>query len=448
MFRKILIANRGEIAVRIIRTAREMGIKTVAVYSSSDKESMHVLLSDEAVCIGPAVPSKSYLSPIPIISAASLTGCEALHPGYGFLSENASFAENVAKCGIQFIGPQAEHIRLMGDKIRARQYAASLNIPVIPGTEGKIQSIAQAAEVASSIGYPVLIKAAGGGGGRGMRIIHREQDLPYLFEQTQKEVLSAFGNGDVYLEKYLLSPRHIEVQILGDGNGNVIHLGLRECSIQRRHQKIIEETQPVNLSKILYQKITASSLRLAEEMKYLGVGTLEFLVDSEAYYFIEMNTRIQVEHPITEMITRHDLIRDQIMTAYHRSLKEIDTYVTFDGHAIECRINAEHAETFMPSVGTINGLFLPGGPGVRVDTFLYDQYKVLPHYDSLLGKIICWDRTRFLCIEKMKRALKETIIRGISTNVDLHRKIMETSDFVNGTYDTQFIKKHFDQNSR
>lgn len=441
MLKKILIANRGEIAVRIIRSAKELGIKTVVAYSTSDKESMPVLLSDEAVCIGPAAPSKSYLNPVSLISAATLMGCDAIHPGYGFLSENAQFSDLVHQCGLTFIGPKTNHIKLMGDKVAARELAKHSDIPTTPGSEGVVESPESAQKIAEKIGYPVLLKAAGGGGGRGMKVVPSMSQMESLFLQTKKEALHGFGNGDIYIEKFLLHPRHIEVQILGDGHGNIRQYGLRECSIQRRHQKILEEAPPSNLSSGLRDTIIEASTRLTQSMQYVGLGTLEFLVEGNQFYFMEMNTRIQVEHPVSECIFKTDLVKEQILVAFHNSFDTLDPMSPMEGHAMECRINAEHPETFLPSVGTINGLHLPGGPGVRVDTFIYDQYRVLPHYDSLLAKVICYDKTRKACIDKMKRALQETIIRGIATNTALHLKILDHPDFLAGKYDTHFLNK-------
>jgi acetyl-CoA carboxylase, biotin carboxylase subunit len=439
MFKKILIANRGEIAIRIIRAAHELGIQTVAVYSVSDKESLHVLLSDEAVCIGPAAPSKSYLNPVALITAATLMNCDAIHPGYGFLSENADFADMIGQCGLTFIGPKTDDIKLMGDKVAARTLAIQCKVPTTPGSSGAVTSVGEAKTIAEKIGYPVLIKAAGGGGGRGMKVVPTHTEMEALFLQTKKEALHGFGNDTVYIEKFLSNPRHIEVQVLGDGNGNIRTYGLRECSIQRRHQKVLEEAPPTNLSDATKAKMIDASLQLTQSLKYVGVGTIEFLVDGDAFYFIEMNTRIQVEHPVTEMIFHIDLLKEQIQVAFARTFDNLSPQSQESGHSIECRINAEHPDTFLPSVGSINGLHFPGGPGVRVDTFIYDQYKVLPHYDSLLAKIICYDKNRLDCIKKMTRALNECIIRGIYTNIPLHLRILKHPDFIRGNYSTHFL---------
>jgi acetyl-CoA carboxylase biotin carboxylase subunit len=439
MFRKVLIANRGEIACRIIWACQELGIRTVAVFSEADREALHVQLADQAVCIGPPPSNRSYLNIPAIISAAEITDADAIHPGYGFLSENAYFAEVCEACGIKFIGPSSSVIRLMGDKVRAREAMKALGVPVLPGSEGVVRSVEDAQTVIERIGLPVILKAAAGGGGRGMRIVRSLQELPAAFQTAQSEAEAAFKSGDLYIEKYLERPRHIEIQILADEQGHVVHLGERECSIQRRYQKLIEEAPSVALTPELRAEMGAMAARAAREIGYTSAGTMEFLFDGEQYYFMEMNTRIQVEHPVTEMITNVDLVREQILIAAGEPLSFRQEEIIFSGHALECRVNAEDPETFMPSPGTITAITVPGGPGVRVDTAIYPGYTVPPYYDSLIAKLIVRDRNRERAIAKMRRALEGFIIEGIKTNIPMHQKIVQDPDFVAGRLSTHFM---------
>lgn len=446
MIEKVLVANRGEIAVRIIRACREMGIETVAVYSTADEEALHVELADEAVCIGSPLPKNSYLNIENIISAAVLTGCDALHPGFGFLSENAKFADICTNCGIKFIGPNADMIAMMGDKSKAREMMIAAGVPVVPGSEGKIEHIEDAKLLAEEMGYPVILKASAGGGGRGMRIVRKASELKEAFEAASSEALSAFGDGSMYLEKYIENPRHIEFQILGDCFGNVIHLGERDCSLQRRHQKVMEEAPSPFLSQALREEMGKVAIKAAKAVGYQNAGTIEFIVDREGrYYFIEMNTRIQVEHPITEMVTGVDLIKEQIQIASGKPLSLTQKQVKIKGHAIECRINAENPERdFRPSAGTINALYLPGGRGVRVDSALYEGYRVPPQYDSMLAKVITYGETREEAIAVMKRALGEVSIEGIETNIYFEYQLLNHPDFVEGKFDTGFIETNLE----
>ena len=446
MIEKVLVANRGEIAVRIIRACREMGIETVAVYSTADEEALHVELADEAVCIGSPLPKNSYLNIENIISAAVLTGCDALHPGFGFLSENAKFADICTNCGIKFIGPNADMIAMMGDKSKAREIMIAAGVPVVPGSEGKIEHIEDAKLLAEEMGYPVILKASAGGGGRGMRIVRKASEIKEDFEAASSEALGAFGDGSMYLEKYIENPRHIEFQILGDCFGNVIHLGERDCSLQRRHQKVMEEAPSPFLSKALREEMGKVAIKAAKAVGYQNAGTIEFIVDREGkYYFIEMNTRIQVEHPITEMVTGVDLIKEQIQIASGKPLSLAQKQVKIKGHAIECRINAENPEReFRPSAGTINALYLPGGRGVRVDSALYEGYRVPPQYDSMLAKVITYGETREEAIAVMKRALGEVSIEGIETNIYFEYQLLNHPDFVEGKFDTGFIETNLE----
>lgn len=446
MIEKVLVANRGEIAVRIIRACREMGIETVAVYSTADEEALHVELADEAVCIGSPLPKNSYLNIENIISAAVLTGCDALHPGFGFLSENAKFADICTNCGIKFIGPNADMIAMMGDKSKAREMMIAAGVPVVPGSEGKIEHIEDAKSLAEEMGYPVILKASAGGGGRGMRIVRKASDIKEAFEAASSEALSAFGDGSMYLEKYIENPRHIEFQILGDCFGNVIHLGERDCSLQRRHQKVMEEAPSPFLSKALREEMGKVAIKAAKAVGYQNAGTIEFIVDRKGtFYFIEMNTRIQVEHPITEMVTGVDLIKEQIQIASGKPLSLTQKQVKIKGHAIECRINAENPERdFRPSSGTINALYLPGGRGVRVDSALYEGYRVPPQYDSMLAKVIAYGETREEAIAVMKRALGEVSIEGIETNIYFEYQLLNHPDFVEGKFDTGFIETNLE----
>jgi acetyl-CoA carboxylase biotin carboxylase subunit len=442
MFYKILIANRGEIALRIIRACKELGIKTVAVYSTADSNSLHVKLADESVCIGPASSLQSYLNINAIISAAELTDAEAIHPGYGFLAENAAFAEICENCGITFIGPSSESMRLMGDKISARQAMIRENVPILPGTKDAVQDVNEAIKIAKKIGFPVIIKASAGGGGRGMKIVHSPAALPNAFATARAEAQAGFGNPEVYIEKYCQQPRHVEIQILGDKHGNVIHLGERDCSIQRRHQKLIEESPCTALTSELRAEMGNAAVRAAKSVNYNSAGTIEFLLDSDnKFYFMEMNTRIQVEHPVTEMVTGIDIIREQIRSAAGLKLRHKQSDIKITGHAIECRINAEDPFKFTPCPGKITSYHTPGGLGVRVDSFVYDQYTVLPHYDSLISKLIVHADTREDAIRRMIRALDEYIIEGIKTTIPFHRRILSNKDFIEGNLDTGFLER-------
>ncbi|MBW4056316.1 MAG: acetyl-CoA carboxylase biotin carboxylase subunit [Proteobacteria bacterium] len=442
MFHKVLIANRGEIAVRIIRACKELGIKTVAVYSQADIHSLHVKLADESVCIGPAPSALSYLNINAIISAAELTDAEAIHPGYGFLSENANFAEICEKCGITFIGPTAESMRIMGDKISARQAVIKQGVPILPGTKEGVHSVEEAIKVSKEIGFPVIIKATAGGGGRGMKIVHSQAALPNAFATARAEAQSGFGNPEVYIERYCEKPRHVEIQILGDKHGNVIHLGERDCSIQRRHQKLIEEAPSTVVTPEIRKAMGDAAVRAAAAVGYNSAGTVEFLVDKQNnFYFMEMNTRIQVEHPVTEMITGVDLVREQIRSAAGIPLRFKQEDIQIRGHAIECRINAEDPFKFTPCPGKITAYHPPGGFGVRVDSFVYDQYTVLPHYDSLIGKLIVHADTREEAIKRMARALDEFRIEGIKTTIFFHKRIMALKDFIEGDIDTSFLER-------
>ncbi len=442
---KILIANRGEIALRILHTCEEMGIPTVAVHSTIDRNALHVQLADESVCIGPPQSSKSYLN-IPNIIAAALTrNATAIHPGYGFLAENARFAEICADHQITFIGPSAKAILAMGDKSTAKKTMQKAGVPTVPGSEGLLSSQEEAKAIARQIGYPVIIKATAGGGGRGMRLVRDETELSRLYQAAQGEAEAAFGNGGVYLEKFIECPRHIEFQILADGHGNVIHLGERDCSIQRRHQKLLEEAPSAVLTPKLRQKMGNAAVLAAKSIKYLGAGTVEFLLDnSGSFYFMEMNTRIQVEHPVTEMITGLDLIKEQIRIAQGEKLQLTQKMVNLRGHAIECRINAEDPEhNFRPNPGRISAYLPPGGPGVRMDSHVYTDYEIPPYYDSLIGKLVVWGPDRDTAINRMKRALRECAITGVPTTINFHQKILETPAFLEGNVYTNFIQEHF-----
>ena len=442
MFDKVLIANRGEIALRIHRACKEMGISTVAVHSTADSEAMHVRLADESVCIGPPPAAKSYLHIPSIIAAAEITGAQAIHPGYGFLSENAKFAEIVTQHGMTFIGPTAEHIRLMGDKIAAKQAAIDTGMPVVPGSDGGIKDEADAKENGKRIGYPVLIKAAAGGGGRGMKVARSEDEVVEAYNTARSEAKAAFGNDEVYMEKYLTHPRHIEIQIVADGHGNVIHLGERDCSLQRRHQKVLEEAPSPALNaedRARIGQITADAIK---KLGYLGVGTVEYLFEDGEFYFIEMNTRLQVEHPVTEMITGIDLVREQIRIADGAQLSVRQENVRFNGHAIECRVNAENPATFRPSPGKITGYHPPGGLGVRLDSAIYAGYSIPPNYDSLIGKLIVHGRDRSECLMRLRRALNEMVITGVETTLPLFRDLMNEPDVINGDYSIHWLEKN------
>ena len=441
MFDKILIANRGEIALRVLRAAKELGIATVAVHSTADADAMHVKLADESVCIGPPPARDSYLNIPALLSACEITGADAIHPGYGFLSENARFAEILAEHDIAFIGPKAEHIRVMGDKIAAKKTARALGIPCVPGSEGGVTDDAEAARIAADIGFPVLVKAAAGGGGRGMKVAHRAADLSDALATARAEAKAAFGDDAVYLEKYLEKPRHIEIQVLGDGQGNAIHLGERDCSLQRRHQKVWEEGFSPALSdgqRMEVGNVVAEAMR---RLGYLGVGTVEFLYEKGQFYFIEMNTRIQVEHPVTEMITGIDLVNEQIRIAAGSALGLTQADVRFSGHAIECRVNAENPTTFRPSPGRIAYYHPPGGLGVRVDSAAYQGYAIPPNYDSLVGKLIVHGRTRTEALMRLRRALDEFIIDGIETTLPLFRRLVRNADVQAGDYDIHWLER-------
>lgn len=442
MFDKIVIANRGEIALRILRACRELGIRTVAVHSEADRNQQHVLLADETVCIGPAPSAQSYLNMPAIISAAEVTDAEAIHPGYGFLSENADFAERVEQSGFVFIGPRPETIRLMGDKVSAIRAMKEAGVPCVPGSGGPLDDDKETnLRLAREIGYPVLIKAAAGGGGRGMRVVHSDATLIQSIGLTRGEALAAFGDERVYMEKYLAHPRHIEFQVLADEHGNAIHLGERDCSMQRRHQKIIEEAPAPGISQSQRQEMGALCIEACRRIGYRGVGTFEFLYDDGRFYFIEMNTRIQVEHPVTELITGVDLIAQQIAVAAGETLRYRQEDIRFYGHAIECRINAEDPKTFAPSPGQVSHYHPPGGPGIRMDSHLYSGYTVPPHYDSLLGKLLAFGDTRDKAIARMVTALDELVVEGIKTNAPLHRELMEDAAFRAGGTDIHYLEK-------
>jgi acetyl-CoA carboxylase biotin carboxylase subunit len=440
MFDKVLIANRGEIALRVLRACKELGIATVAVHSTADSDAMHVRLADESVCIGPPPARESYLNIPALIAACEITGADAVHPGYGFLAENARFAEVLAHHDITFIGPSANHIRTMGDKIEAKRTAKRLGIPCVPGSEGGITDDDEAKRVAADIGYPVLIKAAAGGGGRGMKVARTEDDLVDALQNARMEAKAAFGDDAVYLEKYLEKPRHIEIQIIGDGRGNAIHLGERDCSLQRRHQKVWEEGPSPALNDVERERIGAIVADAMAELRYSGAGTIEFLYEDGAFYFIEMNTRVQVEHPVTEMITGIDIVNEQIRVAAGAPLTFTQREVKLEGHAIECRINAEHPATFRPSPGLISYFHPPGGLGVRVDSAAYQGYRIPPHYDSLVGKLIVHGRTRNECLMRLRRSLDEFIVDGIETTLPLFRQLVRNPDIQNGLYDIHWLE--------
>jgi acetyl-CoA carboxylase biotin carboxylase subunit len=442
MFKKILIANRGEVALRVIFACRELGIKTVAVYSEADENSLHVRFADEDVRIGPARSADSYLNMPNIISAAEITGADAIHPGYGFLSESASLAEVCEACHIKFIGPSPQVIRLMGDKVRARRVMKKAGVPVLPGSDGPIDQEDRALKLAREIGFPVIVKATAGGGGRGMRVVRNAADLPNAVKTAQREAEAAFGVGDVYIEKYIESPRHVEFQVLGDHHGTVVHLGERECSIQRRHQKLIEESPSPALSEKLRRKMGAIVVDAARAVQYTNAGTFEFLMDPEGrFYFMEVNTRLQVEHAVTEMVTGLDIVKEQIRIAAGERLSFKQSEVTFTGHSIECRINAEDPETFVPSPGVIHVFSVPGGPGVRVETFAHSECTITPYYDSMIAKIIVHGRDRAEAIARMRRTLEMTVIEGIKTSIPLHLRILNDPEFIAGRASTSFMER-------
>ena len=440
MIEKVLIANRGEIALRILRACREMGIKTVAVHSTADDDAMHVRLADESICIGPAAASESYLNTHALLSAATVSNADAIHPGYGFLSENADFAAMVEEHGFTFIGPSPDHIRLMGDKIAAKQAVQEAGIPVVPGSDGEVTSVDDARRIAQEIGYPVLVKASAGGGGRGMKVAMSADEIDSAYSVASTEAEKAFGNGAVYIEKFLGQPRHIEVQILADHHGNVVHLGERDCSLQRRHQKLLEEAPSPALNAAERAEIGQVVADAVKRIGYRSVGTVEFLYEDGAFYFIEMNTRLQVEHPVTEMICGLDLVREMIRVAGGAPLGFTQDEIDFNGHAIECRINAEHPETFVPSPGRVGDYHAPGGLGVRIDSGLYSGYSVPPNYDSMIAKLIVHGANRNECLMRLRRALAEYVIDGLNTTIPLHQRLMEAADFINGDYDIHWLE--------
>jgi acetyl-CoA carboxylase biotin carboxylase subunit len=450
MFKKILIANRGEIALRVICACKELGIKAVAIYSEADRNSLHVRFADEAICIGPPRLNESYLNIPAVISAAEIANVDAVHPGYGLLSENANFAEVAQACGIKFIGPPPEVTRLMGEKEKARATMKKEGVPILPGSDGIIASADEAMEWARSVGFPVIVKASAGGGGRGMRVIRDEKELPNLFHAAQSEAAAAFGNGDLYMEKFIERPRHIEFQVLADEHGNVMSLGERECSIQRRHQKLLEESPSVKVTPELRERIGGILVKTLSNIGYINAGTIEFLMDEDgSLHFIEMNTRIQVEHPVTEMVTDVDLVKAQIMIAAGEKLSSIITQpVVSRGHAIECRINAEHPERFTPSAGKITVFNIPGGTGIRVDTAAYAEGVIPPYYDSLIAKLCARGRDRDEAISRMSRALDMFVVEGIYTSIPLHQRIMRDPDFRAGNFDTKFMERFLEQTKR
>jgi acetyl-CoA carboxylase, biotin carboxylase subunit len=443
--KRILIANRGEIALRIHRAAHEMGIETVAVHSTADADAMHVRLADHAVCIGPPPATDSYLNIANIISAAEIAQCDAIHPGYGFLSENAKFADIVEAHDIVWIGPKPEHIRTMGDKIEAKRTAGALGLPLVPGSDGAVSDIAEAKAIAEAAGYPVIIKAASGGGGRGMKVCNGPDQLETLIQQAGSEAKAAFGDATVYIEKYLGNPRHIEFQVFGDGNGNAIHLGERDCSLQRRHQKVLEEAPSPVISPEERHRMGEVCAQAMRDMAYRGAGTIEFLWEDGEFYFIEMNTRLQVEHPVTEAITGVDLVREQIRIAEGRPLSVTQDELEFKGHAIECRINAEDPFTFAPSPGLVNYYHAAGGMHVRVDSGLYAGYRVPPYYDSMIAKLIVYGRTREGCIMRLRRALEEMVVQGVKTNIPLHQELLRQTDVLNGDYSIKWLEKWLEE---
>ena len=442
MIKKLLIANRGEIALRILRACKEQDIQTVAVYSQADKDLKHVLLADEQVCIGANQPTESYLNTNAIISACEITGADSVHPGYGFLSENADFAEKVSKSGYVFVGPSSENIRTMGDKVQAIKSMIKLGVPTVPGSVDPLGDDDDAnLAVSRDIGYPQIIKAAAGGGGRGMRVINQESDFLSNLQLTRSEARAAFGDDTVYLEKYLQNPRHVEIQVIGDGQGNAIHLGDRDCSIQRRHQKLVEEASALFIDQSKKQDIQQKCVNAAIGLNYSGAGTFEFLYENGEFYFIEMNTRVQVEHPVSEMITGFDIVGEQLKIAAGEQISAQQLEINFSGHAIECRINAEHPQTSMPSPGLVDRFHAPGGNGIRIDSHLYSGYRVPPYYDSLVAKLVAWGGTRDQAVKRMRNALDEVVIEGIHTNVELHQRIMADPDFLAGGYGISFFEK-------
>ena len=442
MFKKIVIANRGDVAIRVQRACREMGIKTVAVHSTADSSAMNVRLADESVCIGPPKSKDSYLNIPAILSAASISGADAIHPGVGFLSENPAFAQIVSDHGLTFIGPKPEHIKVMGDKIEAKKMALELGIPCVPGSDGAIRTTDEALLVAKDIGFPIIVKAAAGGGGKGMQIAFSETELSNAIKLAQSEAEASFGSGEVYIERYLANPRHIEIQIIGDKFGNVVHLGERDCSLQRRHQKILEETPSPALTKKVRNDIGALAATAMKKFGYESLGTIEFLYENGEFYFIEMNTRLQVEHPITEMVTGIDLVQKQIQISAGEPLGISQDEVSLKGHSIECRINAEDPENFIPSPGKIADYHPPGGFGIRIDSGIYSGYEIPPHYDSLIAKLIVHGQNREQCLSRLQRALDEFVIGNIKTTIALHQKLLSTKNFIEGEYDIHWLEKH------
>ena len=442
MFKKVLIANRGEIAVRIIRSCQELGINTVAIHSKADEDAMHVKMANESICIGNNSAKESYLNIPAIITATELTGADAIHPGYGFLSENYRFANILEEHDIAFIGPKPKHIEVMGDKIKARETISKTGIPLVPGSDGSIINLNNLKKTALKIGYPIIIKAASGGGGKGMKVVYTEDNLKEQFELAKVEAKANFGNDEVYIEKFLENPKHIEFQVFADKHGNVIHLGERDCSMQRRHQKIIEEAPAHNINNLEKKKVLKSIISAMKKIGYVGAGTVEMLYENGKFYFIEMNTRLQVEHPVTEMVTGFDIVSEQIKVASGQKLKIKQEDISFLGHSIECRINAENSKTFLPSPGVISAYHTPGGPGVRIDSAAFEKYKVLPYYDSLIGKLIVHADNRDLAIARMKRALNEFIIEGIDTTLELHKAVISTKEFKSSNYDIKWLEKY------
>ena len=444
MFEKILIANRGEIAVRILRACKDLGIQTVSVYSTADKDAMHVKMADESVCIGPPQSKESYLNIPSIIAACEVSGAEAVHPGYGFLSENASFVEKLSAHNIDFIGPKADHIKTMGDKILAKKTAEKYGLPVIPGSNGEVKNYEDAKSIAKNIGYPIIIKASAGGGGRGMVVVYNEKELEDSIKKAKTEADKSFDNDTVYIEKYLKNPKHIEIQIIGDNFGNMIHLGERDCSMQRRNQKLLEETP----SKIIDQKtrdyIGNLTVEALKKIQYSGAGTVEYLYENNEFYFMEMNTRLQVEHPVTEEITKFDLVKEQIRVAYNLKLSKNQNEIKFSGHSIECRVNAEDPISFMPSPGKIINFHAPGGPGVRVDSGCYSGITIPPYYDSMIAKLIIYGEDRDTCIARLKRALGEFVVEGIKTTIPFYQEILKEEEFLNGNYDIHWVENYME----
>ena len=444
MFEKILIANRGEIAVRVLRACKDLGIQTVSVYSTADKDAMHVKMADESVCIGPPQSKESYLNIPSIIAACEVSGAEAVHPGYGFLSENASFVEKLSAHNINFIGPKADHIKTMGDKILAKKTAEKYGLPVIPGSNGEVKNYEDAKSIAKNIGYPIIIKASAGGGGRGMVVVYNEKELEESIKKAKAEADKSFDNDTVYIEKYLKNPKHIEIQIIGDNFGNMIHLGERDCSMQRRNQKLLEETP----SKIIDQKtrdyIGNLTVEALKKIKYSGAGTVEYLYENNEFYFMEMNTRLQVEHPVTEEITKFDLVKEQIRVAYNSKLSKNQNEINFNGHSIECRVNAEDPISFMPSPGKIINFHAPGGPGVRVDSGCYSGITIPPYYDSMIAKLIIYGEDRNTCIARLERALGEFVVEGIKTTIPFYQEILKEENFLNGNYDIHWVENYME----